>query len=72
VNCLSPSGLVPTPGVVFHRLTDGVPPERLEAPEVMAEAAYALCTGDPAELTGRIVYARPFLDELGLAVPSAR
>jgi NAD(P)-dependent dehydrogenase (short-subunit alcohol dehydrogenase family) len=70
VNALSPSGLVPTPGVVFHHLTDGVPPERLEAPEVMAEAAYALCTGDPASLTGRVTYARPLLEELGLRVPS--
>jgi NAD(P)-dependent dehydrogenase (short-subunit alcohol dehydrogenase family) len=66
VNVLSPSGLVPTPGVVFHGLTNGVPPERLEAPEVMAEAAYVLCTGDPAVLTGRVAYARPLLDELGV------
>jgi citronellol/citronellal dehydrogenase len=65
VNALSPSGLVPTPGVIFHGLTRGVPPERLEAPEVMAEAAYALCTGDPATLTGRVAYARPLLEELG-------
>jgi NAD(P)-dependent dehydrogenase (short-subunit alcohol dehydrogenase family) len=66
VNVLSPSGLVPTPGVVFHGLTRGVPEERLEAPEVMAEAAYALCTADPATLTGRITYARPILDELAI------
>jgi citronellol/citronellal dehydrogenase len=66
VNVLSPSGLVPTPGVLFHRLTEGVPEERLEAPEVMAEAAYVLCTGDPATLTGRIAYARPLLDEFGI------
>jgi NAD(P)-dependent dehydrogenase (short-subunit alcohol dehydrogenase family) len=70
VNVLSPSGLVPTPGVVFHRLTDGVPADRLEAPEVMAEAAYALCTGDPATLTGRVTYARPLLEELALPVPT--
>jgi citronellol/citronellal dehydrogenase len=70
VNCLSPSGLVPTPGVVFHHLTDGVPEDRLEAPEVMAEAAYALCTGDPAALTGKVTYARPLLEELGLPVPA--
>lgn len=68
VNVLSPSGLVPTPGVVFHHLTDGVSPDRLEAPEVMAEAAYVLCTGDPAVLTGRVAYARPLLDELGVGV----
>jgi NAD(P)-dependent dehydrogenase (short-subunit alcohol dehydrogenase family) len=67
VNALSPSGLVPTPGVIHHGLNRGVPPERLEAPEYMAEAAYALCTGDPAQLTGRITYARPLLDELGIA-----
>src|SRR5260370_1357864 len=68
-NVLSPSGLVPTPGVVFHGLTRGVPEDRLEAPEAMAEAAYALCTGDPASLTGRVTYARPLLGELGLPVP---
>jgi NAD(P)-dependent dehydrogenase (short-subunit alcohol dehydrogenase family) len=67
VNALSPSGLVPTPGVLHHGLQKGVPPERLEAPEYMARAAYALCTGDPAQLTGRITYARPLLEELGLA-----
>jgi NAD(P)-dependent dehydrogenase (short-subunit alcohol dehydrogenase family) len=70
VNCLSPSGLVPTPGVVFHRLTEGVSEDRLEAPEAMAEAAYALCTGDPAKLTARVAYARPLLEELGLPVPT--
>ena len=42
VNALSPSGLVPTPGVLHHGLTRGVAPERLEAPEYMAEAAHAL------------------------------
>src|SRR5258708_34759642 len=52
VNVLSPSGLVPTPGVVFHRLTDGVPADRLEAPDVMAEAAYVPGTGEPAWLPG--------------------
>lgn len=69
VNALSPSGLVPTPGVVFHGLTRGVPEDRLEAPEVMAEAAFALCTGNPAQLTGRVTYARPLLEELGIRVP---
>jgi citronellol/citronellal dehydrogenase len=70
VNCLSPSGLVPTPGVVFHHLTDGVSEDRLEAPEVMAEAAFALCTGDPSVLTGKVTYARPILEELGVPVPA--
>jgi hypothetical protein len=35
----------------------------LEPAEVMAEAALALCSGDPAALTGRITYARPLLAE---------
>ena len=64
VNALSPSGLVPTPGVVYHGLDRDVPADALEPAEVMAEAALALCSGDPAALTGRIAYARPFLAEL--------
>lgn len=66
VNVLSPSGLVPTPGVVFHGLTRGVPEDRLEPPEIMADAAYALCSGDPRTLTGKVAYARPLLEELNL------
>jgi NAD(P)-dependent dehydrogenase (short-subunit alcohol dehydrogenase family) len=67
VNALSPSGLVPTPGVVFHGLNKGVSEDRLEAAEVMAAAAHALVTGDPAVLTGRVTYARSLLEELGVA-----
>lgn len=70
VSALSPAGLVPTPGVVFHHLTDGVPEDRLEPPEVMAEATLALCTGDPRTLTGRVAYSRPLLEELGVPVPT--
>jgi citronellol/citronellal dehydrogenase len=64
VNALSPSGLVPTPGVVHHGLDRGVPEDALEPVEVMAEAALALCSGDPGSLTGRVAYARPLLAEL--------
>jgi citronellol/citronellal dehydrogenase len=71
VNVLSPSGLVATPGVVFHGLNRGVPEDRLEPPETMAEAAYALCTGDPATLTGRVTYARPLLEELGIPLKAS-
>jgi hypothetical protein len=35
----------------------------------MAEAALALCSGDPEQLTGRIAYSRPLLAELGREVP---
>lgn len=64
VNVLSPAGLVATPGVTHHGLNRGVPEERLEQPEVMAAAALALCSGDPAELTGRVTYSQRLLDEL--------
>jgi NAD(P)-dependent dehydrogenase (short-subunit alcohol dehydrogenase family) len=66
VNVLSPSGLVRTPGVVHHGLDRNVPVERQEPVEFMAEAAYALVTGDPATLTGKVTYAKAILDELGI------
>ena len=69
VNALSPSSVVATPGVVLHRL---IPPGRediAEAPEVMAEAALALCSREPKSLTGRIAYSQQLLDELGVPVP---
>ena len=65
VNALSPASLVVTPGAKHHHLDERVPVELHEAPEVMAEAALALCSGDPAELTGRITYSQTLLDELG-------
>jgi len=70
VNVLSPSGLVATPGVVHHGLDRNVPAASLEPVEFIAEAAYMLCTGDAATLTGRATYAKPILDELGIALPS--
>jgi NAD(P)-dependent dehydrogenase (short-subunit alcohol dehydrogenase family) len=70
VNVLSPSGLVATPGVVHHGLDRNVPAEFIEPVDYMAEAAYALCTGNPATLTGRVTYAKPILDELGVSVRS--
>lgn len=70
VNVLSPSGLVPTPGVVHHNLDKMIPEERHEPASYMAEASYALCTGDPVTLTGRIAYSQTLLDELGIDVPA--
>jgi len=72
VNVLSPSGLVPTPGVVHHGLNRNVPDELIEPVEVMVEAAKVLCTGDPATLTGQVAYSRALLEERGLNVPGAR
>ena len=65
VNALSPSSVVPTPGVVIHKL---IPPGReefAEPPEVMAEAALLLCSRDPKDLTGRIAYSQQLLEEFG-------
>ena len=66
VNVLSPAGLVLTPGAVHHELDRLIPKEHHEPMEVMVAAAHALCTGDPAQLTGRVAYATPLVRELGV------
>ena len=66
VNCLSPSGLVMTPGAKFNKIDEHITdPKEWESEEVMPEAALALCSGDPAKLTGRVVYSQEFLTEIG-------
>ena len=69
VNVVSPSGLVLTPGVIHHKLHERVPESGHEPVSYMAEAAHALCTGDPATVTGKVTYARPILEELGVPLP---
>ena len=69
VNAVSP-GLVDTPGVAVHGLINEATKDRVQPIEYIAEAAYRLACGDPATLTGRIAYAEPFLEELGIT-PSA-
>ena len=69
VNVMSPSGLVLTPGVVHHKLHERVPESGHEPVSYMAEAAHALCTGDPQTLTGKVTYAKPILEELGVPLP---
>jgi NAD(P)-dependent dehydrogenase (short-subunit alcohol dehydrogenase family) len=64
VNSLAPVAAVLTPGVAALGVVPDVP-ELVEPVELMAEAAVALCSGDPASLTGRVVYTRPFLEEMG-------
>jgi NAD(P)-dependent dehydrogenase (short-subunit alcohol dehydrogenase family) len=70
VNALSPSRVVPTPGTLFHGLVREDSPDA-EPPEVMAAAAVALCSGDPATLTGRIAYSQELLEELEVQVPGS-
>lgn len=70
VNALAPKDVVPTPGTLFHHLTSYDDP-RAEQPEVMAEAALALCREPVTSadgslgLTGRVVYSQDLLAELG-------
>lgn len=71
VNCVAPAGVVLTPGVIGHGLASRVPADRHEPIEYMVEAAYALCTGDPEKLTGRVAYAPDLLEELGIKVSPA-
>ncbi|MFY9782504.1 MAG: SDR family NAD(P)-dependent oxidoreductase [Acidimicrobiales bacterium] len=69
VNALSPNRVVPTPGTVFHRLVrPDDPTQVVEPPEVMAEAAFALCSVAPRSRTGRIAYSQDLLNELGITL----
>ena len=61
VNSLAPWDNVATPGAARHDLVEGF---RLEGPELMAEAALALCSQPPKQLTGRVAYSQPLLAEL--------
>jgi NAD(P)-dependent dehydrogenase (short-subunit alcohol dehydrogenase family) len=70
VTALSPSAVVPTPGTVFHGLTSETDPSA-EPVEVMAEAALALCSRPPGEVSGRVAYSQELLRELGVAFPPA-
>jgi NAD(P)-dependent dehydrogenase (short-subunit alcohol dehydrogenase family) len=66
VNSLAPVAAVRTPGAEVHLgpLLDERP-EIVEPVELLADAALVLATCDPATVTGRVVYSRPFLRELG-------
>jgi len=62
VNCLSPVAAVLTEAAVaLGVIGDDAQTEPLED---MAEAALALCSGDPQQLTGRLAYSGPLLAEL--------
>jgi len=68
VNSLAPVAAVRTPGVEALGMLPEDRPELIEPMEVMVEAALALVTGDARTLTGRVVYSRPLLAELGRTV----
>ena len=62
VNALTPQCAILTPGVMSSGLVAST--DLFEPVETMAEAALALCTGDPSVLTGRIAYSLQLLLEL--------
>jgi NAD(P)-dependent dehydrogenase (short-subunit alcohol dehydrogenase family) len=61
VNALTPQAAIATPALVEQGWIDDTMFEPLET---MAEAALALCSGDPAVLTGRIAFSLQLLLEL--------
>jgi citronellol/citronellal dehydrogenase len=69
VNSLAPVAAVRTPGAEAHLgpLLDDRP-EIVEPIDLIVESALVLATCDPATVTGRVVYSRPFLRELGRSV----
>ncbi len=65
VTCYSPSQIVPTPGVVHHRLMEGRDPDEAETVEIMARAALLLATEPLDRVTGRVTYSQAILEEFG-------
>jgi NAD(P)-dependent dehydrogenase (short-subunit alcohol dehydrogenase family) len=62
VNALSPTGPVKTP--LSATVTPGLGSDDWEPMETMVEAALALCSSDPQQLTSRVAYSLPLLVEL--------
>jgi NAD(P)-dependent dehydrogenase (short-subunit alcohol dehydrogenase family) len=65
VNALAPQAGVRTAATDQYAV---LPDDAVEPLETMAEAALALCSGKPQELTGRVVRSLEFLVERGEAV----
>jgi citronellol/citronellal dehydrogenase len=67
VNCLAPSGVVPTEGWELASGGMKIPAEYLEAPEVMGRAAVLLAAQTADGITGRVLYSRDLLAEASVA-----
>jgi NAD(P)-dependent dehydrogenase (short-subunit alcohol dehydrogenase family) len=77
VNALSPQLTIGTPAVRAGRVMEQMLGSddvefSLEPPDAMAEAALALCTGDPITLTGRVAFSLQLLLELERPVYDVR
>ena len=67
INALAPAGLVPTPGAVSHGMVPD-DPDRIEDPELFAEAALALCGGLDGFHSGHVTTSAGLLRALGYEV----
>ncbi len=65
VTCVSPSQIVPTPGVLHHRLLETADDPNAEPVARMAEAALLLATEPLDKVTGRVTYSQAILHEFG-------
>ncbi|MEX2208005.1 MAG: SDR family NAD(P)-dependent oxidoreductase [Myxococcota bacterium] len=66
VTCVSPSLVVPTPGVMFHKLLERPDAPNAEPVELMARAALLLATEPIEKVSGRVTYSQQILREHGL------
>jgi NAD(P)-dependent dehydrogenase (short-subunit alcohol dehydrogenase family) len=65
VTCVSPSLVVPTPGVMYHKLLDRPDAPNAEPVEWMARAALLLATEPIEKVSGRVTYSQQILQEFG-------
>jgi hypothetical protein len=67
VNAMMPTSVVWTPGVARLGMAQyrNSPLWSEEPAEAMAEAALALCTGDPHVVTGLVVRSTEYLEKIG-------
>jgi NAD(P)-dependent dehydrogenase (short-subunit alcohol dehydrogenase family) len=65
VTCVSPSQVVATPGVLFHKLIPRADVPQAEPIEYMARAALLLATEPLDRVTGRVTYSQQILAEFG-------
>jgi NAD(P)-dependent dehydrogenase (short-subunit alcohol dehydrogenase family) len=65
VTCVSPSQVVATPGVLFHKLIPRADVPQAEPIEYMARAALLLATEPLDRVTGRVTYSQQILSEFG-------
>jgi NAD(P)-dependent dehydrogenase (short-subunit alcohol dehydrogenase family) len=65
VTCVSPSLIVPTPGVMYHKLIERPDAPNAEPVEWMARAALLLATEPIERVSGRVTYSQQILQEFG-------